>query len=104
MTEKRDDMTLNRTFLILLLALFLTACSNNPLMRTSQATSTDAATAIDDAMAEAEVEQRRNARAEAMSGGVPEDVSAALMPSLSSPTNDEDRFDVNARAGCRAFL
>lgn len=97
MTEKRDDMTLNRTFLTLLLVLFLTACSNNPLMRTSQATSTDAATAIDDAMAEAEVEQRRNARAEAMSGGVPEDVSAALMPSLSSPTNDEDRFDVNAR-------
>ncbi|MCR8916411.1 pilus (MSHA type) biogenesis protein MshL [Marinobacter panjinensis] len=97
MTEKRADMTLNRTFLILLLALFMTACSNNPLMRTSQATSTDAATAIDDAMAEAEAEQRRNARADAMSGGVPEDVSAALMPSLSSPADDEDRFDVNAR-------
>ncbi|MDK8466054.1 pilus (MSHA type) biogenesis protein MshL [Marinobacter sp. SS13-12] len=97
MTEKRADMTLNRTFLILLLALFMTACSNNPLMRTSQATSTDAATAIDDAMAEAEAEQRRNARAGAMSGGVPEDVSAALMPSLSSPADDEDRFDVNAR-------
>ncbi len=96
MTEKRAAMTLNRTFLTLLLAMLLAACSNNPLMRTSQATSTDAATAIDDAMAEAEAEQRRNARAEAMSARVPEDVSAALMPSLSSPANDEDRFDVNA--------
>ena len=96
MTETRAAMTLNRTFLTLSLTIFLAACSNNPLMRTSQATSTDAATAIDDAMAEAEAEQRRNARAEAMSDRVPEDVSAALMPSLSSPTNDEDRFDVNA--------
>ncbi|MEP1213273.1 MAG: pilus (MSHA type) biogenesis protein MshL [Marinobacter sp.] len=96
MTEKRVAMTLNRTFLTLLLAMLLAACSNNPLMRTSQATSTDAATAIDEAMAEAEAEQRRRARAEAMSDRVPEDVSAALMPSLASPANDEDRFDVNA--------
>lgn len=97
MTEKRAAMTLNRTFLTLLLAVFLTACSNNPLMRSSQATSTDAATAIEDAMAEAEAEQRQNARADAMSGEVPEDVSAALMPSLSAAADDEDRFDVNAR-------
>lgn len=97
MTEKRAAMTLNRTFLTLLLAMFLTACSNNPLMRTSQATSTDAANAIDQAMAEAEAEQRRQRRAEEMSSEVPEDVSAALMPSLSSATDDEDRFDVNAR-------
>ncbi len=97
MTEKRAAMTLNRTFLTLLLAMFLTACSNNPLMRTSQATSTDAADAIDQAMAEAEAEQRRQKRAEEMSSEVPEDVSAALMPSLSSATDDEDRFDVNAR-------
>lgn len=97
MTEKRAAMTLNRTFLTLLLAMFLTACSNNPLMRTSQATSTDAANAIDQAMAEAEAEQRRQRRAEEMSTKVPDDVSAALMPSLSSATDDEDRFDVNAR-------
>ncbi|PXX89391.1 pilus (MSHA type) biogenesis protein MshL [Marinobacter vulgaris] len=92
-------MTLNRTFLTLLLAMFLTACSNNPLMRTSQATSTDAAAAIDDALAEAEAEaeQRRSARTQDLSPNVPEDVSAALMPSLSSATDDEDRFDVNAR-------
>ena len=96
MTEKRAAMTLTRTFLTLSLAVLLAACSNNPLMRTSQATSTDAATAIDEALAEAEAEQRRKARAEAMSDRVPPDVSAALMPSLSSPTNDEDRFDVNA--------
>lgn len=97
MTEKRTAMTLNRTFLTLLLAMFLTACSNNPLMRTSQATSTDAAEAIDQAMAEAEAEQRRQRRAEEMSSDVPDDVSAALMPSLSSAPDDEDRFDVNAR-------
>ena len=97
MTDKRAAMTLNRTFLTLLLAMFLTACSNNPLMRTSQATSTDTAAAIDDAMAEAEAEQRRKARAADMAGDVPDDVSAALMPSLSSAADDEDRFDVNAR-------
>ncbi len=96
MTDKRAAMTLNRTFLTLLLAMLLTACSNNPLMRSSQATSTDTATAIDDALAEAEAEQRRRKRAEDMSGDVPEDVSAALMPSLSPATDDEDRFDVNA--------
>ncbi|MFN2360267.1 MAG: pilus (MSHA type) biogenesis protein MshL [Marinobacter sp.] len=97
MTDKRAAMTSNRTFLTLLLAVFLTACSNNPLMRTSQATSTDAATAIEKAMAEAEAEQRQKAKEEQMSGDVPEDVSAALMPSLSGETDDEDRFDVNAR-------
>ncbi|MDL0433303.1 pilus (MSHA type) biogenesis protein MshL [Marinobacter sp. TBZ242] len=97
MTDRRAAMTLNRTILTLLLAMVLTACSNNPLMRTSQATSTDAATAIDDAMAEAEAEQQRKDRSEEMSGDVPEDVSAALMPSLSSAADDEERFDVNAR-------
>ena len=40
MTDKRAAMTLNRTFLTVLLATSLAACSNNPLMRTSQATST----------------------------------------------------------------
>ena len=54
MTDKRAAMTLNRTFLTVLLATSLAACSNNPLMRTSQATSTDAAQSIDDALAEAE--------------------------------------------------
>ncbi len=99
MIDKRAAMTLNRTFLTLLLAMFLTACSNNPLMRTGQATSTDTAAAIDDAMAEAEAnaEQQRKARAAGMIGSVPEDVSAALMPSLSSAADDEERFDVNAR-------
>ncbi|KPQ01966.1 pilus (MSHA type) biogenesis protein MshL [Marinobacter sp. HL-58] len=97
MTDKRAAMTLNRTFLTLMLAVFLTACSNNPLMRTSKATSTDTAAAIEKAMDEAEAEQRQKAKEEQMSGEVPEDVSAALMPSLSGETDDEDRFDVNAR-------
>ena len=90
-------MTLNRTFLILLPAILLSACSNNPLMRTSQATSTDTAAAIDAAMAQAEARQTEHGEAEQRPAGVPENVSAALMPSLSSVADDEDRFNVNAR-------
>jgi len=90
-------MTLNRTFLILLPAILLSACSNNPLMRTSQATSTDTAAAIDAAMAQAETGQTEHGEAEQRPAGVPENVSAALMPSLSSVADDEDRFNVNAR-------
>ncbi|WP_421841141.1 pilus (MSHA type) biogenesis protein MshL [Marinobacter algicola] len=99
MTDKRAAMTLNRTFLTVLLATSLAACSNNPLMRTSQATSTDAAQSIDDALAEAEAKSalQRAEREQAARGGVPEDISAALMPSLSADTNDEERFDVDAR-------
>tara|TARA_R100001129_G_scaffold178225_1_gene153786 strand:+ start:2307 stop:4022 length:1716 start_codon:yes stop_codon:yes gene_type:complete len=92
-------MTLNRTFLTVLLATSLAACSNNPLMRTSQATSTDAAQSIDDALAEAEAKSalQRAEREQAARAGVPEEVSAALMPSLSADTDDEERFDVDAR-------
>ena len=99
MTDKRAAMTLNRTFLTVLLATSLAACSNNPLMRTSQATSTDAAQSIDEALAEAEAESalQRAEREQAARAGVPEEVSAALMPSLSADTNDEERFDVDAR-------
>lgn len=99
MTDKRAAMTLNRTFLTLMLATSLTACSNNPLMRTSQATSTDAAQSIDKALAEAETESalQRAEQERAVQKGVPEDVSAALMPSLMPDTDDEERFDVNAR-------
>jgi MSHA biogenesis protein MshL len=89
-------MTLNRALLALMLAMFLTACSNNPLMRSSQATSTGSAAAIDAALADAG--QQRNATAQYMSDEVPENVSAALMPILSSVADDEDRFDVNAQA------
>jgi len=99
MKDKRAAMTLNRTFLTLLLAMSLAACSNNPLMRTGQATSTDTAESIDEALADAEAEAalRRAERDQAAAAGVPEEVSAALMPSLSSDTTDEERFDVNAR-------
>jgi len=90
-------MTLNRTFLTLLLAMFLTACSNNPLLRTSQATSTNTAVAIDNAMAEAVSGGQSNATARYLPGDLPESVSAALMPALSFVADDEDRFDVKAR-------
>jgi MSHA biogenesis protein MshL len=88
-------MILNRTFLTLFLAMSLAACSNNPLMRTPKAASTNTAAAIDAAMAEAV--QQRNTTAEKMFDDVPTEVSAALMPALSSVEDDEDRFDVNAR-------
>lgn len=99
MTDKRAAMTPNRMFLTVLLATSLAACSNNPLMRTSQATSTDAAQSIDDALAEAEAKSalQRAEREQAARAGVPEEVSAALMPSLSADTDDEERFDVDAR-------
>ena len=91
MTDKRAAMTLNRTFLTVLLATSLAACSNNPLMRTSQATSTDAAQSIDDALAEAEAKSalQRAEREQAARAGVPEEVSAALMPSLSAEEKRE---------------
>lgn len=100
MTDKRAAMTMIRPFLSLLLATTLAACSNNPLMRTSTATSTDAAEQIDQALAEAESEARQ-ADASANAGGnepmaVPPDVSAALLPPLSSAAEQEERFDINA--------
>ncbi|MGM0769343.1 MAG: pilus (MSHA type) biogenesis protein MshL [Pseudomonadota bacterium] len=91
-------MTLHRTFLTLLLASSLAACSNNPLMRTGNATSTDAAEEIDRALAEAENAQEdgANAGGSAAASQVPADVSAALLPPLASGSDSEERFDVNA--------
>lgn len=94
-------MTLTRHATLALLALTLTACAGNPSMRTGQATSTESARAIDDAMAKAEQQARADEAAEASrQSGAPElpaDVSAALLPSLEEPEQAEQRFDVNAR-------
>ena len=100
-------MTLYRPFLTLLLALSLAACSNNPLMRTSSATSTDAADQIDRTLAEAERGPQVPIRegAPAATAQVPADVSAALLPPLTTGAASEERFDVNAaRLDARTFF
>lgn len=98
MTDKRAAMTFNRHLLTILLATSLAACSNNPLMRTGAATSTDTAEDIDRALAQAEAASpvagpqdggSLNASAQA-------DVSAALLPPLTDESASEERFDVNA--------
>lgn len=98
MTYKRAAMTVNRTFLTLLLAILLAACSNNPLMRTGAATSTDAAEEIDRALAEADgsADASIEDSAPGSADSVPADVSAALLPPLASGSDSEERFDVNA--------
>ncbi|PHQ23933.1 pilus (MSHA type) biogenesis protein MshL [Marinobacter guineae] len=89
-------MTTTRTICLLALSLMLAACSNNPLMRSATATSTDAAQAIDEALEDAQ--QKSPAANEALSKAapVPAAVSAALLPSLSGTADLDERFDVNA--------
>ena len=94
-------MTLTRNGTLVLLALTLTACASNPLLRTGQATSTESARAITEALEEAE-QQAGPDGADATAGQasappMPADVSAALLPSLDQPAPAEQRFDVNAR-------
>lgn len=98
MTDKRAAMTFNRHLLTILLATSLAACSNNPLMRTGAATSTDTAEDIDRALAQAE---RTSPVAGSQEGGsvnapAPADISAALLPPLTDDSTSEERFDVNA--------
>lgn len=87
----------------LLLTLVLAACSNNPLLRTSQATSSDTARAIDDALADAELSQERSQELSRQNterrenSGLPASVTNALLPSLDDGRSDEGRFDVSAR-------
>ena len=51
MTDKRITMITIRPLVAVVLGLTLTACSNNPMMRTTNATSTDVAEQIDQSMA-----------------------------------------------------
>ncbi|KXO06629.1 pilus (MSHA type) biogenesis protein MshL [Marinobacter excellens] len=98
MTDSRTMMTTLRPLAAAMLSLTLVACANNPLMRTSAATSTDVADQIDQALAEAE----RQTPASGSASGDPAPVSAAeissqLLPPLSSAQEQDERFDVNAR-------
>ncbi len=98
MISKREPMRILRNGALAVLTVTLTACANNPLMRTGQATSTDTARAIDSAMADA---GQSGSGADRMrpetAGTLPADVAAALLPSLETPAETDDRFDVNAR-------
>jgi MSHA biogenesis protein MshL len=89
-------MTLNQTLISLFLAGVLAGCSSNPLMRTSQATSTDVAQAIDDDLAEAE-SRNSEARPEQRRQQMDEALSQALLPSLETSSDSDERFDINAR-------
>lgn len=77
--------------------LILAGCSsNNALMKSGSATSTDSAKAIEESMAEAEREYRQGQTA-----GDRADISSALMPDMddegSGADPDNDRFNVSAR-------
>ncbi len=96
MTDKRIDMTTIRHLGVLALALGLAACSNNPLMRTATATSTDSAQAIEETLAQAGQPAQPEPEAPAKST-LPPDVSAALLPPLSTATSLDERFDVRAQ-------
>ncbi len=96
MTDKRIDMTTIRHLGVLALALGLAACSNNPLMRTATATSTDSAQAIEETLAQAGQPAQPEPEVPAKST-LPPDVSAALLPPLSTAASLDERFDVRAQ-------
>ncbi|MBZ2170203.1 pilus (MSHA type) biogenesis protein MshL [Marinobacter sp. F4216] len=68
-------------------------------MRSSNATSTDVATAIDETLAASESQAAASTPAPTTATStLPADVSAALLPPLSPNQELDERFDVNARA------
>lgn len=96
MRDKRTMMTTIRPLVAVLLGLSLAACSNNPMMRTTAATSTDVADQIDKAMEEAERQARVESAEEASDSAASADISSQLLPSLENRNRQEERFDVNA--------
>ncbi len=91
MTGKRMTMTTIRPLVVAMLSLALAACSNNPLMRTSTATSSDVADDIDKTLEKAEQLGKQD-RAAAPS---PSSISSQLLPPLTSVQQQDERFDVN---------
>jgi len=77
----------------LILCALLTACSNNPLMQTSQATSMDAADAIGETLERSEDEARLASGADQPTL----DLAEALLPPLQTASQSET-FDVQAKA------
>ncbi|ABM17850.1 pilus (MSHA type) biogenesis protein MshL [Marinobacter nauticus] len=100
MKDKRTPMNAFRpkaqTALVVALSLFMAACSNNPLMRTSAATSSDVADEIDRTLEQAEQSQRAASNVSAVPAPSAADISSQLLPPLSSSPQQDERFDVNA--------
>ncbi|GAA0850991.1 pilus (MSHA type) biogenesis protein MshL [Marinobacter szutsaonensis] len=99
MTEIQATMnSFKKLALIIAAGMVLTACSNNPLMRTGAATSTDAADDIVRTLEQVEAEQQGgNGSPEPATSAMPADISAQLLPPLAADNDLEERFDVNAR-------
>ena len=89
-------MTTIRPIAAAMLALTLAACSNNPLMRTSAATSTEVAGEIDSTLARAEQQGAGAGLVGTAPGALPADISSQLLPPLSSSQQQDERFDVDA--------
>ncbi|MBW7472992.1 pilus (MSHA type) biogenesis protein MshL [Marinobacter sp. M216] len=96
MTKKQAIMIKKNSLAVLLIAATLTACSNNPLLRSSTATSTDVADDIDKSLAQAEQQAATEQQSTGSAASLPADISAALLPPLSSSEDLDERFDVNA--------
>lgn len=96
MTDKRTTMTTIRPLVAAVLGLALTACSNNPMMRTTTATSTDVAAQIDKELAKAEQQAAEAGREAPAPGASSADISAQLLPPLQSTQPQDERFDVSA--------
>ncbi len=97
MTDNRAIMIKVKMTGMLVMAVLLAACSNNPLMRTATATSTDSADAIEQAMAESSAAPSAPAPDTPRPAPLPAEISAALLPSLEDSGDLDERFDVNAR-------
>lgn len=89
-------MTTIRPIAAAMLALTLAACSNNPLMRTSAATSTEVAGEIDSTLARAEQQGAGAGQVGTAPGALPADISSQLLPPLSGSQQQDERFDVDA--------
>jgi len=89
-------MTTIRPIAAAMVALTLAACSNNPLMRTSAATSTEVAGEIDSTLARAEQQGAGAGLVGTAPGALPADISSQLLPPLSSSQQQDERFDVDA--------
>lgn len=98
MTGNRMTMTTIRPIAAAMLALTLAACSNNPLMRTSAATSTEVASEIDRTLAGAGQQGAGagNDPRGAAPGASAADISSQLLPPLSTSQQQDERFDVDA--------
>jgi len=96
MTDRRITMTTTRHVAVALLTLALAACANNPMMRTSTAASSDVADQIDGALGEAQ-QQQAPGQPDAQQPSAAE-ISSQLLPPLSGQRQQDERFDVNARA------